>query len=31
MDLIWLGLVLVLFLLTLGLIALCDPQRKGQR
>ena len=25
-DLIWIGLTAVLFVLTLGLIALCDPR-----
>jgi hypothetical protein len=25
-DLFWIGVVIVLFVLTLGLIALCDPQ-----
>jgi len=29
-DLIWVGLTAVLFVLTLGLIAVCDP-RAGKR
>jgi len=30
-DLFWLGLVIVLALLTIGLIALCDPPRGGSQ
>jgi len=30
MDLFWIVVVLVLFALTLGLIALCDPQGSGK-
>ena len=28
MDLFWIAVVLLLFLLTLGLIALCEPRRE---
>ena len=30
MDLLWLGVVFLLVLLTLGLIAVCDPPRHGE-
>jgi hypothetical protein len=31
MDLVWLGLVVVLVVATLGLVALCDPPKAGRR
>ena len=30
MDLLWIVLVVVLFALTLGLMALCEPPREGK-
>lgn len=30
MDLFWLAIVAVMMLFTLGLIALCDPPRRGE-
>ena len=30
MDLMWIGLTVVMFVLTLGLIALCDPSPRGK-
>ncbi len=30
MDLFWIAVVVVLFLLTLGMVALCDPHRRGR-
>ncbi len=29
MDLFWIAVLIILFALTLGLVALCDPHPKG--